>query len=368
MFPRRYSRSYLGRAWALVAFAASAGSVALGAEAPDVVIASSPPLTVAIPGWLAARRHDAPLVFEVRDLWPESAITTGVVSAGGLLARMLAWLERKACEASALIAVLTPAFADDLTARGLARPQKIVVVPNGADSSFAPGARDGAIRRQFDWGDRIVALYAGAHGRANALGQLLDAAACLRHRRDVLLVLAGDGPERAGLVRAAADRGLDNVAFLGPRPKSEMPNLIRAADIGLAALQRNPTFKTVYPNKVFDYMASARPVVVAIDGAARRLVCDEAEAGIFAEPEDGQAIADAIVRLADDPNARARLGDNGSRWVRAHATREAMASRYLDQLDALVRAKAPRTVLSPNQASLSRFSEGRGPETVDRGP
>ena len=115
-----------------------------------------------------------------------------------------------------------------------------------------------------------------------------------------------------------------------------MPELVNACDIGLAVLQNNPTFRTVYPNKVFDYMSCARPVVLAIDGVARRLVCEEANAGIFAEPENPQAIADAIVHLAGDSELRARLGNNGREWVLANASRDSLAARYLDELRSLV--------------------------------
>ena len=129
---------------------------------------------------------------------------------------------------------------------------------------------------------------------------------------------------------------LANVVFCGPQPKERMAECVNAADIGLAVLQRNPTFRTVYPNKVFDYMACARPIVLAIDGAARALVCDEAEAGLYAEPEDGRAIADAIRALADDAELRRRLGENGRIWVREHASRERLAAHYLEMLEGLV--------------------------------
>src|SRR5690606_30503304 len=148
-----------------------------------------------------------------------------------------------------------------------------------------------ACRAEFGWGDDFVALYAGAHGRANALHQLIDAAECLRDTPGIRLVSAGDGPERQALCDAVVARSLRNIAFIGSQPKERMPDLINAADAGLAVLQANPTFKTVYPNKVFDYMACARPTVLAIDGVARELVCDEAQAGLFAQPEDGAAIA-----------------------------------------------------------------------------
>jgi glycosyltransferase involved in cell wall biosynthesis len=303
-----------------------------------VVIATSPPLTTAIPGFVAARLRlrQAPLVFEVRDLWPESAITTGVIRAGGVLARLLYALERFACKHADAVTVLTPAFADDLQTRGLVTADRILFVPNGADvDAFTPAPRDNPVRRELGWGSRFVALYAGAHGRANALHQLIDAARHLSGRPDVLIATVGDGPERARLEAEAHSQQLDNIQFLGPMAKERMPYVISAADAGLAVLQNNPTFKTVYPNKVFDYMACERPTVLAIDGAARRLACDEANAAIFAEPENGRAIAAAIEQLADSSEYARTLARNGRAWVVANAARPVLAQRYLHALRAL---------------------------------
>src|SRR4029077_8512964 len=137
-----------------------------------------------------------------------------------------------------------------------------------------------------------------------------------------------DGPERSSLEEKARSRGLSNVMFYGAQPKSAMVDYVNASDVGVAVLQANPTFLTVYPNKVFDYMACARPVLLAIDGVARRVVCDEARAGIFAEPENGASVAAAMRRLADDSALRRELGRRGHDWVHANATRSALADRY----------------------------------------
>lgn len=338
--PSSYAKGYGGRMWAFAGFTLSAATAALRIERPDVVIATSPPLVAVIPGWLVARLrwHRVPWIFEVRDLWPESAITTGVLREGSPLTRVLYGLEKWASWSADRINVLTPAFRDDLVARGLSDVAKISFVPNGADvEHFRPGPRDNAVRRELGWGDRTVIMYAGAHGRANAVGQLLDTAERLRDRPDILIASVGDGPEREGLEADARRRHLDNVQFCGPQPKDRMPDFVNACDVGAAVLQNNPTFRTVYPNKVFDYMACERPTLLAIDGVARKLVCDEAHAGVFAEPENPQAIAAAIVRLADDEVGRAAMGRAGRKWVLAHATREALAARYLAVMEEVVR-------------------------------
>ncbi len=339
LVPSTYSKSYLGRRLAYAVFTLTASLAAFRTSAADVVIATSPPLVVVIPGWLKATLSGrrTPWVFEVRDLWPESAVTTGVISARSPMTRFLYWLERRACASAALVVALTPAIADDIVRRRLAPRERVRCIPNGADLRlFAPGERDNAFRREFGWGDRIVAMYSGAHGRANDLGQLLDAAEELRDRQDIVIALVGDGQQRRALEAEAHRRQLGNVVFCGPQPKERMADCVNAADIGLAVLQRNPTFRTVYPNKIFDYMACARPIVLAIDGVARDLVCERSHAGIFAEPGEGRAIAGAIRRLADDPELRHTLGANGRRWVEQNESREALAATYLELLGALV--------------------------------
>ncbi len=339
--PASYAGSYVGRMWAFFGFTLSSATAALRVKRPDVVIATSPPLVAAIPGWLVARCRGkrVPLIFEIRDLWPESAITTNVLRRNSLLTKALFALERWACRQADRVNVLTPAFRDDIIKRGLVTPNKVIFVPNGADARvFYPGQRDNAVRREYGWGDRFVVMYAGAHGRANAVGQLLDAAGLLGDRPDVLIVCVGDGPERVNLENQARDTGLTNVMFCGPQPKERMPEFVNACDVGAAVLQNNPTFHTVYPNKIFDYMACARPTLLAIDGAARRLVCDEAHAGVFAEPENGEALAAAIRRLADEPGERAGMGRRGREWLLANATRESLAQRYLDVMTEMTAA------------------------------
>jgi glycosyltransferase involved in cell wall biosynthesis len=280
-----------------------------------------------------------PWIFEVRDLWPESAITTGVLSRRSPLSYLLYALERWAYRFADCINVLTPAFREDILKRGLAAVDKIAFIPNGADlDNFRPGPLDNELRRDLGWGNRFVVLYAGAHGRANAVTQLVNAAECLRDRPDIMIACVGDGPERKSLEELVRDRRLENIVFLGPQPKDRMPLFVNGANAGAAVLQNNPTFRTVYPNKVFDYMACGRPTLLAIDGVARRLVCEEARAGVFAEPENGAAIASAARYLADNPVLCEEMGARGYEWVMANASRRALAMRYLDLMTELVSA------------------------------
>jgi glycosyltransferase involved in cell wall biosynthesis len=337
--PATYASSYPGRMWAFLGFTLSASTAALRAARPDVVIATSPPLIATIPGWVAARLafHRIPWIFEIRDLWPESAITTGVLRSGSFVANLLEGLERFACRSSTKINVLTPAFEQNLLARGLAAPAKIVFIPNGADLDwFRPASKQNWVREKFGWNGHFVVMYSGAHGRANAIGQLVETAELLRDVREIRLACVGDGPERARLEMDAFRRGLTNIQFCGPQSKETMPDFIAACDVGAAVLQDNPTFRTVYPNKIFDYMSSSRPTLLAIDGVARRLVCDDAQAGVFAAPENPQALAASVRWLYEHREECAAMGERGRRWVEANAGRRELAMRYLDILKGLV--------------------------------
>ncbi len=334
--PEFFHKSFAWRAAAFAAFMASSLDAALGAAGRhDVVIATSPPLTVALPGMIAAGLRRLPFCFEVRDLWPESAVSTGVLSPNGFLTKTLSRFEALAYGRADAINVLTPAFKENILKRGLADEKKISIVPNGADLDlFRPGRRDNEVRRRLGWGKKFVVLYAGAHGRANRLIQFVEAAERLRGREDILLASVGAGPDLAMLKGEVDRRGLGNMVFLGPVDKEEMPGYVDACDAGAAILQRNETFKTVYPNKIFDYMASARPTLVAIDGAARRLV-EEAGAGLYAEPENAEELAEKIAWFADHREESAGMGERGRAFVEANFSREVLADKYIEVLSGI---------------------------------
>ena len=182
-----------------------------------------------------------------------------------------------------------------------------------------------------------MALYAGAHGRANAVGQLLDAAEKLRNRPDILIASVGDGTEHVRVEADAKARGLANILFHGPQPKSRMPEIVNACDLGMAVLQNIPRSARFIPTR-FSTTCRARAVLLAIDGVARELVCKQARAGVFAEPENGPAIAARSNGSAKTLPECAFLGQSGRQWVLANASRESLAERYLGIMRELVKA------------------------------
>lgn len=326
----QYNKSFLGRFWAYVSFAIS--SIIAGlfyVEKPDVMICTSPPLTVGLTGWLLSRLKRIPMVFEVRDLWPESAIDTGVLTNKWLI-KLAYWLENKSYTSATWINVLTPAFEKALIEKKNVRPDRISMIPNGADLDLIrPGPRDNWVRRKHNLNNKFVVTYVGAHGVANALGQLLDAAEILKHTDPLVeIVLVGDGMEKQKLIRDACERGLDNITFADPVPKSQIADYINASDICTAVLKKCDTFKTVYPNKVFDYMAAEKPIIIAIDGVARKLV-EDAEAGIYVEPENAQQFADAALSLKNNAAGCQMYAVRGREYVKSNFDRCVLAQEYL---------------------------------------
>jgi glycosyltransferase involved in cell wall biosynthesis len=196
---------------------------------------------------------------------------------------------------------------------------------------FDPEADGLSLRRQYGLENRFVVLYAGAHGMSNDLEVVLDAADKLADLSDVALVLLGDGKEKAALVEKAEEMGLENLHFLPPLPKGEMRAALAAADVCLAILKPVEMYKTVYPNKVFDYMAAGRATLLAIDGVIRAVV-EDAGAGVFIPPGDPQALADAILQLAADRDRVRQMGRDARRYLEVHFDRPKVAA----DLDALL--------------------------------
>jgi glycosyltransferase involved in cell wall biosynthesis len=237
-------------------------------------------------------------------------------------------LERFLYRRADQLGVNSPGFVEHVQARG---GKRISVVPNGADAAmFDPGASGAQFRKQHGLpSDAFVVLYAGAHGLSNDLDIVLQAAELVEEEEKILIVLMGDGKDKPALQAQATDLKLDNVRFLPPLPKIQMAEALAAADVCLAILKPINLYATVYPNKVFDYMAAGRPVLLAIDGAMRKVV-EEAGAGLFVPPGDPQALAGAMTQLAGDPAKARAMGRAGRATLEAHFERTKLAELMLD--------------------------------------
>lgn len=315
------------RGWNWLTFARSVRRAGSRLPRPDVVIGSSPQLFAARAALSVAKAHRAAFVFEVRDLWPES-----LLAAGGTPGVAYHVMDRVASTLYAVaerVIVLARGTGEYLVRQKGVGCDKIVHVPNGVDiDSVRPRPAHANGNRPF------TLIYAGAHGPANGLDALLDAAALERPRGDIRFVLVGDGPAKAELQRRAASLGLDNVEFAEPVAKDRLVCMLQAADAGLMLLRDAELFSfAVSPNKLFDYTAAGLPVVCNVPGEVASMLA-AAGAGVQARDTSGVALAEAIAELRRRPAAeREAMGRRGRTWVEREHSRTVLGER----VDAMLR-------------------------------
>lgn len=332
----RYHGGFAGRMLGYVSFAAAAtyAGFRFARNTYDYVIVTSPPLFVGLPGLFLAKWKRVPLVLEVRDLWPESAIETGVLSNQWLI-RLAYGFEKLLYKNAQLIIVLTPAFHEKLVGAKGIDSEKILLIPNAADFRLSEDvladADIMALRVKLGLKGKFVLIYVGAHGLANGLMQIVGAAELLRDT-NAHFVLLGDGMEKTALMRAVARRKLQNVTFLDPVPKAQVFEYILMADAGLSVLKKADVFKTVYSNKTFDYFSCKTPVIMAIDGISRELI-EQANGGLFVEPENAEDLARKIRIYLNDTALARQHGESGYDFARMHFDRKVLASGFLKVLE-----------------------------------
>jgi len=335
-----YNVNFLGRLWAYFSFVFSsiyAGLFKTNGKF-DVILVTSPPLFVGITAYILSLFKRIPFVFEVRDLWPESAIDTGVLT-NKFIIKAAYWFEGFMYRKSRLVNVLTPAFRERLIEKGVP-PEKIIFIPNAADFAIS----DQLLHSDFDRTDfrrkhnltgKKVITYVGAHGVANDLIQTIDTAEVLRSRgiKDVLFLLIGAGMQKEMLKEETKKRDLtEYIRFQDPVPKTEVFKYILASEFGASILKKVDTFKTIYSNKTFDYMACKRPVLMVIDGVSRKLV-EDANCGVYIEPENPEDFADKIeIYLRRSPEELEKEGESGYRFAKAQFDRDVLASEYIQHL------------------------------------
>jgi glycosyltransferase involved in cell wall biosynthesis len=319
------------------------GSYALSAMAwgqlhtrrPDLVIATSPQLLCGCAGWFSSFAHRVPFVFEVRDLWPESIVAVGALPAGHPAIRALTIVETSLYRAASAIVVVTDTFRERLIERGV-DANKLHVVKNGVDlARFMPLDRNTGLRARLGWEDKVVVGYVGTHGMAHGLDDVLDVAKKLASRDDLRFLFVGEGAERQRLqARATAER-ITNVTFLGVLPREQMNEVYATLDVALVTLRKSDLFTSVIPSKIFEIAAASRPIVLSVDGEARRIV-EASGGGRFVPPGDPAQLMSAIEQLSADRGAREEMGRRGREYVVREFDRTSLAARYIDVLRSLL--------------------------------
>ena len=276
-------------------------------------------------------------VMEVRDLWPESIVAYGALQRGSALHKVLTALEAWLYRNAERIIVVTDGWEEHFASLGI-DPAKLQVIPNGTEpKDFIVDADRETLRREYGI-DGTTAIFAGSHGPKDGIPLILNAAAKLD---GINFVLIGDGSAKDEAIAEAKARNLTNVEFRDPIPKSELPRLLRACDVGLHVVAPLDVFnKGMSPNKLFDYLASDLPVVTNARIPLQRVISDD-EVGAVVDPDD---IATGITRvLAADQSTRERWRAHAQMLMSTKYSRDA-ASRLLEQLlDEVVAGVPPRS-------------------------
>jgi len=322
-------RSFFHRLISFFSFMFSSFLAGLSVKRVDLVWGTSPPIFQGVTAWMVARLKGVRFLFEVRDLWPAFAVAAGVLRSPFLI-RLSEELEKFLYRHADRVMVNSPGFIEHVSRRGA---RWVELVPNGADPDMFDMHQNGVhIRQQWGLGDEFVVLYAGAHGLSNDLEVVLDSARILKDDPRIRFVLVGDGKEKPNLIRQAQEMGLTNILFMPPVAKKEMGKILSAADACLAILKPLDWYKTTYPNKVFDYMAAGKPVLLAIDGVIREVV-ESHRAGIAVPPGNPQALAEAVQRLAADPQTVKAMGLAGKKAVQNCYNRQQFSLRLAEIIE-----------------------------------
>jgi len=300
---------------------------------PEVVIASSPHPFVACNGHRFAARYGARFIFEVRDLWPLTILEVGGHAPRHPFVRAMAWAERLGYERCDCTVSLLGGAQDYMAAHGLDE-NKFVYIPNGIDPQTRQNDREplpaehSRVIEDLRQRGKLIVLYSGSHGVVNALDSVVEAAQLLADEPNVHFLLVGQGPEKESLQKRTQQANLPNITFLPPVARSQMAALTEAADLGYIGLQKKDLFRYgVSPNKLFEYMSAALPILFAIDTIHDEVA--EAKCGFSIPAEDPPALAGALRRITQIPKEELRhMGERGRQYVQRTHTYEVLARQY----------------------------------------
>jgi putative colanic acid biosynthesis glycosyltransferase WcaI len=334
----------LGRMLNYATFMIAAPLASLFMPKCDAIYVWHPPLTVGVSAAIIAKLRGVGFLYDVQDIWPESAVLSGLLQEGPLV-RFMGWLERFVYRQADHLLVVTEGARENLIGKGVP-PAKVSVGKHWIDEQvFAPAGDE--IRRvtrdEQGWADRFVLLFAGNLGLVQGLDTLVDTAAALPSDSNAVIAIVGDGSDRQRLQDLVASRGLTHrVHFLARRPMDAMPALFAAADALLVHLRKSELSRLVIPTKTLAYLAAGRPIVMAMEGAAADLVRD-ARAGLVLPSEDAPALVKAVetLRTMSEPERRL-MGERAMAFLAAHFSKDLVIQEYEDTLRSVAASRGKR--------------------------
>ena len=301
----------------------------------DYLLVESPPLFLGYSAMALSRKLNAKLIFNVSDLWPESAEKLNIVNNKTLL-KFAYNLEAKCYKRATFITGQTQGIVDNIKERF---PSKNVYwLPNGVDVTFYDPTKyfknDFREKYNFKQND-VLFFYGGILGHAQGLKTVLRAANIIKENSSIQIILQGSGPEKDDLVNLKDELKIDNVHFLPPVPKAEMPNILLEVDVALVPLRKLDLFQGAIPSKIFEALAMEKPLLLGVEGEAKKHFIDNAKAGLFFEPENEIDLADKMIEFSNDKNMIIEMGSNGRKYVSEHFNRNKIAADFIKQLQNL---------------------------------
>lgn len=299
----------------------------LRAGVQDIILTYSPPLPFGLTAFALSHLKRIPFVLNVQDIFPQYAIDAGLLRNPAMV-RIFRVIERFLYRNATCITVHSERNRDYLISKGVPA-DKVVSIPNWANLEFyKPGPKQNGFRAEHRLDDKFVVSYAGTMGWAQGLDVVIQAAELLRDKNRIHFILVGEGPRKRDLEMRVAEGELKNVTFLPLQARDKYPSLIQASDVCLISLNQRLSTPVV-PGKLFDIMASARPVVgnVPLSGDAPAII-GEASCGICVEPDRADKLAEAILKLYREPSLADEMGKNGRRQAERFFSREACTKAY----------------------------------------
>jgi glycosyltransferase involved in cell wall biosynthesis len=306
----------------------------LKTKRPDYIFVESPPIFLSVPAYLAGILWRVPFIFNVSDMWPDVIVEGGFLKEGFLVNCMRAiesWSYRKATYVNAV----TDGVRNDLLTKKSVPSEKLLFLPNGADTvRFQPRPPDINLKAKLGLTGKTIFLWAGTLGLAHGIEHILKAAKLLEDNGDIHFLFVGDGSAKKNLVQLREKMNLRNVTFHDAVQLDELPAYFSIAEVGLASLIDLPLFDGARPSKLFPILASGKPLIFAGKGESARLVRD-ANAGIVVPPENSEALAHAVMELAQNPCLAQTYGRNGRDYVESHLQWSQLIAEWLKQLRSL---------------------------------
>jgi colanic acid biosynthesis glycosyl transferase WcaI len=300
---------------------------ALRVGKPDIVLADAPTLWSGLPLLVTAICPRVPFVYIVHDIYPDVFLRLGVLTNPWLI-NLIERVERFYYDRSAQVSVLSVGFKDNLGRKGVPE-DKIAIIPACVDTEFIrPLPRENELRERWGLADNFVVLYAGNIGLSQGLDIILEVARLLIDNPDIVFILVGEGATKPALQAMAEEKSLSNVRFFSFQPREDVPPVYALADVCLVSLKRDIVLESV-PSKTYTIMASGRPIVATVDQNTEvGYLLDQAQCGLCIEPENADALAQAITKLYKDDSLRNDLGRRGRDFVVEHYSRQVAANQY----------------------------------------